>query len=46
MVDIPSDEHVGAVVEIVGCDGTVNCAALLNDADAIDEQLPFDAVTV
>ena len=46
MVDTPSDEQVGEVVVMVGCDGTVNCAALLNEADATDVQVPLVAVTV
>ena len=46
MVDIPSDEHVGAVVEIVGCDGTGNTAKFVNDAEATEVQLPLPAVTV
>jgi hypothetical protein len=46
MVDIPSEEHVGAVVEIVGCDGTAKVAKFVNDADATDVQLPLPDVTV
>ena len=46
MVETPSDEHVGAVVEIVGCDGTGNTAKFVNDAEATEVQLPLPDVTV
>jgi hypothetical protein len=46
MVEIPSDEHVAAVVETVGCDGTANCAKFVNDDDGADVHVPLPAVTV
>ena len=43
---MPFAEHVAGVVVIVGVDGTINCAATLNEELAVDEQEPLLAVTV
>jgi len=44
MVAVPAAEHVAAVVDTVGTDGVVNCAAMLNELLATDVQLPLPAV--
>ena len=46
IVAVPFAKHVAAVVDTVGTVGTVNCAAILNDALAADEHEPFEDVTV
>ena len=46
MVALPAAEQLAATNVIVGIAGTVNCAALLNEAETDDVQLPFDAETV
>ena len=46
MVALPAAEQLAATDEIVGVAGTVNCAALLNEAETDDIQIPFDAETV
>jgi hypothetical protein len=46
IVLVPAAEHVAAPDEIVGVAGVGNIAALLNDAEAVEVQLPFVAVTV
>jgi hypothetical protein len=46
MVDEPAAEHVAAVDEMAGVAGVVSCAALLNELDARETQLPLLAVTV
>jgi hypothetical protein len=46
IVLVPADEQVAAPGVINGISGVVNIAALLNEADANEVQLPFPAVTV
>ena len=46
IVAVPFAEHAAAAVDTVGVDGTVNCAAILNDELAIEVHDPFDVVTV
>ncbi len=46
MLAVPFAKHVAAVVVTVGVDGTVNCAAILNEVLAVDEHEPLLAVTV
>ena len=46
IVLLPSAEQVGGTDVIVGIAGVGNIAALLNEADAVEVQLPFVAVTV
>ena len=46
IVAVPFAKHVAGVVDTVGVDGTVNCAAMLNDELAFEVHVPFDAVTV
>ena len=46
IVAVPAAKHVAAVVVIVGVDGTVNCAEILNEALAAEEQDPLLAVVV
>ena len=46
MVDTPSEEHVGAVVVIVGTAGVTNIAALLNEVDADEVHVALPDVTV
>ena len=46
MVLEPAAEHVAGVVDTNGVTGADNIAALLNEADADEVQLPILAVTV
>jgi len=46
IVLLPAAEQVGGVELIVGVAGVANIAALLNDADAGEVQLPLFEVTV
>jgi hypothetical protein len=46
MVLVPAEEQVAAAEVIDGIAGAVNAAALLNEADANEVQLPILAVTV
>ena len=46
MPELPAAEHVAAVVETVGTAAVDSIAALLNEADAPEVQLPLLAVTV
>ena len=46
IVLVPAAEQVAGVDVIVGVAGVANIAALLNDADAAEVQLPLFEVTV
>ena len=46
MVAVPAAEQVAAPVLMVGTEGVVNCAAILNELLAVEVQEPLPAVTV
>ena len=46
MVLVPADEQLAATDVILGTAGVTNCAALLNEPDATEVQIPFPEVTV
>ena len=46
MLELPAAKQVAGVVVIVGTEGVVSIAALLNEAEDPDVQFPLSEVTV